>query len=403
MAVEVRERRRAVAGGVGLPRPGRRPGTVAITIGGPHLHLVEGVRGQARDRRAGAGLVLRAVDPAPAGALPVLQVVVVDGGTGVRRRRPGHRQAGGAAGDRGYRGGRRPARRLGGNGVGHGGRGQGGVGVAGGVLDGEGGELHGEVRGRGGQGRRQGDFDLGSSPVRRGRRQGDAVGLDGDVGSKDQAEEGLAERQDHLRAVGRRRRRIGAGGEERRADAVDLVRGVDGDRGVVEVGADGRAAGGVDGAAGELVRRDPDAVRGRVARQHRVAAHHRGRVRGVGAAGRFRVAVKVKLQLRAAGDVDRRVEGHRRRDRVADRDRAGGGGQGDRRDFRAVDRQRQADGVAVGPGRDVAEKGISVITGDVTTGVRQSELLGADVQNEIVGVRAECRSPQREIEDTKGI
>ena len=91
----------------------------------------------------------------------------------------------------------------------------------------------------------------------------------------------------------------------------------------------------VDGAAGELVRRDRDAVRGRVAHQHRVAARHRGRVRGGRAACRFRGAVKVQLQLRGAGDVDRRVEGHRRRDRVADRVGvvgAGGGGQRDRRD-----------------------------------------------------------------------
>ena len=76
---------------------------------------------------------------------------------------------------------------------------------------------------------------------------------DGDLGPIDRADV-LAERQDHLRAVGRRRRRIGAGGDERRADAVDLVVGVDGDRDVVEVDGGGRAAGGVDRAAGELVR-----------------------------------------------------------------------------------------------------------------------------------------------------
>ena len=43
---------------------------------------------------------------------------------------------------------------------------------------------------------------------------------------------------------------------------------------------------------------------------YRVAALHRGRVRGGRAGCRFRGAVKVKLQLRAAGDVDRRAEGH---------------------------------------------------------------------------------------------
>ena len=111
------------------------------------------------------------------------------------------------------------------------------------VFDGVGAELHGEVRGRGCQGRRQGEFDLGSSYARRARRRGDAVGLDGDLGPIGRADV-LAERQDHLRAVGRRRRRIGAGGDERRADAVNLVPGVGGERSVVEVGADGRAAGG---------------------------------------------------------------------------------------------------------------------------------------------------------------
>ena len=345
---------------------------------------------------------------------PVPQVVVVDGGTGVRWHRPVHRQAGGAAVDRGHRGGRRPARRLlhVGNGdrhregvgaavvvvglqrhrvarrrlvvvgdagfrrelpgrrvevercrvgvlqgvgqrvvvpvgrrrqrradvrvrrrvlghlargrsggefrgcvgddrVGHAGRCQGEVAVADGVVDGVGGERHGERRGRVCQGRRQGEFDLGSSHARHRRRQVDAVGLDGDVAMTDRSDV-LAEHQQHRLAVGRRRRRIGAGGDERRADAVDLVPGVDHDRGVGEVGGDGGAAGGVDRAAGELVRRDRDAVRGLLAHQHRVAARHRGRVRAGRAGGRFRGAVKVHLQLRGAGDVDRRVEGHRR-------------------------------------------------------------------------------------------
>ena len=81
---------------------------------------------------------------------------------------------------------------------------------------------------------------------------------------------------------------------------------------------------------------------------------------------------------------------------------SGGGGQGDRRDFRAVDdRQRQADRVAVGPGGDVGEEEITVITGVVAIGVRQRELLGADVQNEIVGVSAECRRLQREIRESQ--
>ena len=434
----------------GLPRTGRRPGAVAFGVSRQHLHLVGGALGQAPDGGAGAAHVLGAVGPAPAGAFPVLQVVVVDGGTGVRRCRPVHRQAVRRARRRGHRGGRGPVRRLlhvgdrdrhregvaaavvvvglqrhrvarlrlvvvghaglrrelpgrrveaercrvcalqrvgqrvvvrirrrrqrradvrvrrrvlghlargrgrgefrrlvGDDRVGHGGRCQGEVGVAGSVLDGEGGERHGEVRGRGCQGRRQGEFDLGCSRACRGRRQGDAVGLDGDVGSKDRAEEGLAERQDHFRAVGRRRRRIAAGGDERRADAVDLVPGVDHHRGVGEVGADGRAAGGRDGAAGELVRPDRDAAGSHVAHAHRVAAPHRGRVRGGRAGGRFRGAGKVQLQLRGAGDVDRRAEGHRRLDRFVDAVGGGGvgGGQRDRRDVRAVDRQRQADGV----------------------------------------------------------
>ena len=81
-------------------------------------------------------------------------------------------------------------------------------------------------RGRGGQGRRQGEFDLGCSRARRGRRRGDAVGLDGDVAMTDRADV-LAEHQQHRLAVGRRRRRIAAGGDKRRADAVDLVPGVD--------------------------------------------------------------------------------------------------------------------------------------------------------------------------------
>ena len=154
---------------------------------------------------------------------------------------------------------------------------------------------------------------------------------DGDLGPIDRADV-LAERQDHLRAVGRRRRRIGAGGDERRADAVDLVVGVDGDRDVVEVDGGGRAAGGVDRAAGELVRPDRDAVRGRVVDGHRVVAPDRASVR-VGQAGcRFRCAGKVKLQLRGAGDVDLPAEGHRRLDYVADgvgAVSAGGGGQRD--------------------------------------------------------------------------
>ena len=133
--------------------------------------------------------------------------------------------------------------------------------------------------------------------------------------------------------------------------------GVDGHGGVVEVGGEGRVAGAVYRAAGELVRLDPDAVLGLVAHRHLVFARHRGRVRGGGAGGRFRAAAEVQLQLRAAGDVHRRVEGHRRRDRVVDGVGvvgAGGGGQRDRRDGReVVGRQRQADAVVLGPGGDV--------------------------------------------------
>ena len=96
----------------------------------------------------------------------------------------------------------------------------------------------------------------------------------------------------------------------------------------------GRAAGGRDGAAveRELVRRDRDAVRGRVVHHHRVAAHHPGRVRGGHAVCRFRGAGKVKLQLRGAGDVDRRAEGHQRLD--LDADAGGGGAVGDELDRR---------------------------------------------------------------------
>ena len=200
------------------------------------------------------------------------------------------------------------------------------------------GERHGEHHGGVYDGTEV-EFDLGSSRSRRARLRDVAPpDRDGDLGPIGRAD-GLAERQDHLRAV-------------------DLLPGVDRHRAVVEVGVEGRAAGGPDGAAveRELVRRDRDAVRGRVVYGHRVGTHHRGRVRGGRAGCRFRCAGKVKRKLRGASDVHRRAEGHRRLDFVADGVGVvvGVGGELDRRYVRGDGRQRPAGCVAVGPGGDVA-------------------------------------------------
>ena len=81
----------------GRPAPRLRPVAVALGVGGAHLHLVRGPGVQAPDGGAGAGHVLGAVGPAPARALAVAQVVVVDVGTGGRRRGPAHVQAGGGS------------------------------------------------------------------------------------------------------------------------------------------------------------------------------------------------------------------------------------------------------------------------------------------------------------------
>ena len=99
-------------GGGGPPGPRKRPVAVALGVGGAHLHLMRRARHQARDGGAGAGDVLRAVGEIPAGARAVLQVVGGDGGTGVRRRGPGHVQAGGRSRRRRHRGRRRLPRGL---------------------------------------------------------------------------------------------------------------------------------------------------------------------------------------------------------------------------------------------------------------------------------------------------
>ena len=106
-----RPRDRRIAGGRGIarrsgrPGPRRRPGAVALGVGGAHLHLVRGPGVQAPDggdwwRSRSAGLL---VQFDPAGALAVAQVVVVDVGAGVRRRGPAHVQAGGRSGGRRHR------------------------------------------------------------------------------------------------------------------------------------------------------------------------------------------------------------------------------------------------------------------------------------------------------------
>ena len=100
------------ARGGGPTGPRDRPIAVALGVGGAHLHLIRRVRRQAPDGGAGAGDVLRAVGEIPAGARAVLQVVGGDGGTGVRRRGPGHVQAGGRSRRRRHRGRRRLPRGL---------------------------------------------------------------------------------------------------------------------------------------------------------------------------------------------------------------------------------------------------------------------------------------------------
>ena len=85
------ERRRRV--GVRLPAARVRPGTGALVVGRPHLHLVGRVLRQAHQRRRGGRANVVAVAPAPAVARPVLHVVIGDGRTRVGRRRPVHPQA----------------------------------------------------------------------------------------------------------------------------------------------------------------------------------------------------------------------------------------------------------------------------------------------------------------------
>ena len=82
-------------------------------------------------------------------------------------------------------------------------------------------------------------------------------------------------------------------------------------------------------------------------------------------------------------------EGHRRRDTIADGVgvvSAGGGGQGDRRDLRAVDRQRQADPCAVGPDGEPA--GPSVYAPREGR-VGEWVLAVAGMQRQVVGIGTE--------------
>ena len=119
--VETAGRRRAgefrrVVRRAGRTRPRRRPITVPLRVRRPYLYLVGGTLRQVRDRRAGAGEVLRPVGPGAARPRPVLQVVAGDRGAArVVRRGPVHVEAREAPRSRGHRrrGGRR-GRRLGG-------------------------------------------------------------------------------------------------------------------------------------------------------------------------------------------------------------------------------------------------------------------------------------------------
>ena len=89
----IREGRRRL---VRPPAARRRPVAVPLVIPRQHPHLIAGMRRKTRDRRGGAGAVVRPVAPVAARTLPIFDVVVRQRRTakGVRRR-PG-RQKGGA-------------------------------------------------------------------------------------------------------------------------------------------------------------------------------------------------------------------------------------------------------------------------------------------------------------------